>query len=126
MSLEPEYEAARQRAYQRLGSDDPRCTLCPEDDWRCRELHHLAGVAYDEAGVIVCRNCHRRQSTPWANRKPPADPPLMVRAAHLLLGLISFMTAAMEAAHRTALGLLEGAQVCPWPYGWVGAPESAR
>ena len=56
------YERRKQRALERLGSNDPRCFLCGESDWRCLEAHHIAGHAHDEATVPVCRNCHRKLS----------------------------------------------------------------
>ena len=55
-------ERRRQRALERLGTDDPCCAICAENDWRCLELHHIAGQAFDDTTMIVCRNCHRKLS----------------------------------------------------------------
>src|SRR5262249_1579968 len=114
-------DARRAAAYRRLGNQQPRCALCGEDDWRCLELHHLAGKAYDtEVTVIVCRNCHRKQSDPAANAAAPAqaDTPILERIGRYLLGLGDFF--AQLAAKLTAYGkqLLEAARACPWPWGW--------
>ena len=59
---EKRYETRRQKAFDRLGTDDPICACCPETDWRCMELHHLEGEDFGKTLVIVCRNCHRKLS----------------------------------------------------------------
>ena len=117
-----DYETRRQQAFARLGSDDPRCVVCGEDDWRCLELHHLAGQAYDDQLVILCRNCHRKQSAPWTNEKSPAKPPMMEVIGHWLAGLVALLRQLAMKGQAFADTLFEGAKVCPWPYGWVGAP----
>lgn len=118
-----ELERQRQAACRRLGSDDPRCVLCGEAEARCLELHHLAGQAYDDLTVILCRNCHRKQSEPWANVPNPTEPPLMERIGHLLLGLANFLAELLERLRQYGTQLIAGAAVCPWPYGWIGAPS---
>lgn len=113
-------ERRKQRALQRLGTDDPQCVTCGEADWRCLELHHLAGRAYDDGEVILCRNCHRKLSDPSENRDAPADPPLLERVGRFLLGLAALLL--MLAAKLTTFGsdLLAAAPHCPAPYGWSG------
>ena len=36
-------ERRRQRALERLGTNDPRCVVCGYDDPLALELHHVAG-----------------------------------------------------------------------------------
>lgn len=61
--LERRREARIQSALERLGSKNPRCALCSEDDPRVLEKHHVAGRAYDpDSIIIVCRNHHRKLS----------------------------------------------------------------
>lgn len=55
-------ERRLQRALERLGSNNPRCVVCGCDDPLALELHHLAGLAFGNDTVPVCRNCHRRLS----------------------------------------------------------------
>ena len=123
---DPKDERRRQAVYVRLGTPEPRCVVCGEADWPCLELHHLAGRAYDDQGVILCRNCHRKQSDPAANAAKPLDPPLMERAGHFLLGLAALLAELVARLHTYGHELLAGAALCPWPYGWAGAPEIAR
>lgn len=113
-------ERRRQRALQRLGTDDPQCATCGESDWRCLELHHIAGRAYDESTAVLCRNCHRKLSDPGDNRDAPADPPLLARAGQFLLGMAALLL--MLAAKLKTFGndLLAAAKHCPAPYGWIG------
>lgn len=113
-------ERKQQRALQRLGTDDPRCMTCGESDWRCLELHHIAGRAYDASTVILCRNCHRKLSDPSENRDAPVDPPLLERVGRFLLGLAALLL--MLAAKLKFFGddLLAAAKHCPAPYGRNG------
>jgi hypothetical protein len=55
-------ERRKQRALERLGSNNPSCIVCGCDDPLALELHHLAGQAFGDDTVPVCRNCHRRLS----------------------------------------------------------------
>jgi hypothetical protein len=114
-------EQRRQRALHRLGSDSPRCVICGEVDWRCLELHHLAGQAYDDGEVILCRNCHRKLSDASENMVSPSDPPLLERVGRFLLGLAALLL--MLAAKLKVFGdeLLAAAPYCPAPYGWIGS-----
>ena len=55
-------ERRRQRAFERLGANNPRCPFCGCDNPLALELHHIAGQTFDDMQVPVCRNCHRRLS----------------------------------------------------------------
>jgi hypothetical protein len=91
-TYERKREARRQTALDRLGSNNPRCTVCGETDWRCLEAHHVAGRAYNGFTSIVCRNCHRKLSDVQKDQPAKADhPPLpSERIGHFLLGLADF------------------------------------
>lgn len=65
----------RESAHERLGSNEPRCLHCPEDDARCLELHHVAGRAMHDDVVIVCRNDHRRLSDFQKDHPPKVSTP---------------------------------------------------
>jgi len=82
-------ERRRQRALERLGTNTPRCTVCGYDDPLALELHHIAGRAYGDELVPVCRNHHRplsdmQKDHPAAMTTPPSDLECM---GHFLLGL---------------------------------------
>ena len=82
-------ERRRQKALERLGTNNPRCTFCPCDDPLALELHHIAGRGNDDELVITCRNCHRgltdgQKDHPPRQTDPPSD---AERIGHFLLGL---------------------------------------
>jgi hypothetical protein len=82
-------ERRRQRALERLGTNNPRCPFCGFNNPLALELHHIAGEAFDETEVPVCRNCHRTLSV-WQKDHPACigDPPNdLERVGHALLGL---------------------------------------
>ena len=82
-------EIRRQRALDRLGSDEPRCLRCGEANPHCLEYHHIAGRSHDDETVIVCRNCHRKLSDDQKDHPPnqgmPPNP--LDQTGRFLLGL---------------------------------------
>jgi hypothetical protein len=111
-------ERRKQSVLRRLGTDDPRCAICGESDWRCLERHHLAGQVYDDLGVILCRNCHRKVSAPHENAAAPIDPPLLERIGHLLLGLAKLAELIVPKLREIGAELIRAAGQCPRPWGW--------
>jgi len=119
-------EIRKQRALERLGSDDPRCVLCGEGDWRCLEFHHLAGRKFGEEGTVVCRNCHRRLSDAQKDYPPAltdAQPVLLERVGHFLLGLSDLLGMLENMMHQYGSQLIEAAMHCPRPYGVLESVE---
>jgi hypothetical protein len=112
-------ERRKQRALNRLGSN-PRCAICGENDWRCLERHHIAGRASDQMTGVLCRNCHRKQSDPSNNEKAPADPSVMERIAQFLIGLADLLTEMAKKLKEYGCLLIDGAKVCPSPWGCAG------
>ena len=72
---EKHQERRKQKALERLGTNTPVCVLCGETNWRCLELHHIAGQALDGTLAIVCRNCHRKLSDMQKDHPQPASTP---------------------------------------------------
>ncbi len=113
-------EARQQKALERLGTTDPRCVECGVTDWRCLERHHIAGRAYGEETVILCRNCHRKQSDSQKDHAPRVsedEPPLLERIGHWLLGLADFFEELVKRMREYGRALIEAARSCPAPYG---------
>jgi hypothetical protein len=87
--LELNRERRKQRALERLGTNNPRCPFCGCANPLALELHHVAGRAFDDLQVPVCRNCHRTLSD-WQKdhatcvEGPPNE---LERIGHALLGL---------------------------------------
>jgi 5-methylcytosine-specific restriction endonuclease McrA len=58
-------KAARRRLQRQavLKTDNPCCVICGETAIECLEVHEIAGSRRDpDTQVIVCRNCHRKQT----------------------------------------------------------------
>lgn len=91
--LEKRRETRRQKAFNRLGTNNPICAFGHETDWHCMELHHLEGEAFGKTLVIVCRNCHRKLSD--AQKDHPAQlgaqPTTIESIGHFLLGLADLL-----------------------------------
>ncbi|MGA3342623.1 MAG: hypothetical protein ABSD11_18960 [Methylocella sp.] len=106
-------EKRRQHALERLGTNTPRCVECGETDWRCLEVHHIAGRDFDDgATVILCRNCHRKLSDDQKDHpKAASSPPNQIdRAGHFLLGLANFFDFLAEKCLEYGLSLTKHAK----------------
>jgi len=106
-------ERRKQKALERLGTNHPRCVLCGEADWRCLEVHHLGQEDYDDLGVILCRNCHRKLSDHQADHPGPiggGGSALLEQISHILLGLADFFVLLVEKLRTFGHALIERAQ----------------
>jgi hypothetical protein len=45
-------ERRRQIRLERLGTNQPKCLFCLEDDPSCLELHHLSGKDFGETALL--------------------------------------------------------------------------
>jgi hypothetical protein len=110
--LELNRERRRQRALERLGSNNPRCVVCGCDDPLALELHHLAGQSFGDDVAPVCRNCHRRLSDYQKDHVvDQASPPGEVEPIRrFLLGLADLFEMLVKWLREYAakLGSLEG------------------
>jgi hypothetical protein len=86
---EYEKERRRQARLERLGSDNPKCLFCDEDEPSCLERHHIGGRAFGDECVIVCRNCHRKLSDKQKDHPPvvAGSPNTLECGGRLLLGV---------------------------------------
>jgi hypothetical protein len=104
-------EARRQRAIERLGTKNPACIYCGENDSLVLERHHLAGRDYDEGTVIVCRNHHRKLSDRQKDHpdKIAETPDALEVIAHFLLGLADLFEFLIGKLREFASQLIERA-----------------
>jgi hypothetical protein len=109
--IEIRREARRQRAIERLGIKNAKCIYCGESDPIVLEKHHIAGQAYDQSTVIVCRNCHRKLSDRQKDHPDKIqDPPDTAEIiAHFLLGLADLFEFLIEKFREFAAQLMERA-----------------
>ena len=104
-------EQRKQRRLEALGTNDPKCGLCGCADWRCLELHHVAGQKSDDVTGIVCRNCHRGLSDEQRGHpktQASADP-MLDAIGRFLLGLADMLLAIIERLRTFGRALLDRA-----------------
>jgi hypothetical protein len=104
-------ERRKQGRLDYLGTNEPRCLNCVEDDPCCLEKHHIAGRKYDDELVIVCRNCHRKLSDAQSDHPKPkgGEPSLEERLVHFLLGVADLLEMLVVKFRDFAHHLMEGA-----------------
>jgi hypothetical protein len=103
-----DYEERKQARLEKLGSNDPKCGTCGEDDWRCLELHHLGDHGSDDLMVIVCRNCHRKLSDDQRDHLTHGEviDPLLHRVGRFLLGLADLLALVLVRLREFAMELI--------------------
>lgn len=104
-------EKRKQRRLGALGTNNPNCGICGEDDWRCMDAHHVADHKRDDAIVCICANCHRRVTDDQKDHPPfnPAADPTLDRIGHFLLGLADILRLIVEKLYAFGLTLIERA-----------------
>ncbi len=103
--------ARRERAFERLGTRNPRCIYCDVTDPLLLERHHVAGREHGNDTVIVCRN-HHRQLSDLQKEHPekigdPSD--TLESIAHFLLGLADLFEFLIDKFREFAGQLLDRA-----------------
>jgi hypothetical protein len=103
-------EDRMEQHYRRLGTRNPICRACAEQDPRCMELHHVAGKDYHDDTEITCRNCHRKLSDEQLDHAPtvPGEPTgTLAVIGHYLLGVSDFLALIVETLRRFGQWLLD-------------------
>ena len=106
-------ETRKQRRFEALGTNEPRCGTCGERDWRCIEQHHPSDYARDDTTVLMCRNCHRKVSDDQKGHpafEPDADP-MLDSIGHFLLGLADMLKIIFERLYVFGLALIDRASL---------------
>ena len=68
----PDYgdrESRLRKAYERLGTNTPRCLICSQTNPLRLELHHPAQQEYDDETIILCSSDHDDASD-WQKDHP--------------------------------------------------------
>jgi hypothetical protein len=86
-------ERRKQNRLHKLGTRHPICPLCGQSDWRCFELHHIAGRKYDPQEMPLCMNCHAKCSDLQNDHPAKAGPipSLFEIVGRYLLGLADML-----------------------------------
>lgn len=80
--------ARLERRLAKLGTRNPVCIVCGEDNPFCLEDHHIAGRHHHDDTARLCLNCHRKETERQKNRPgafEPAEYPVSI--GHYLCGL---------------------------------------
>jgi len=105
-------EMRKQNRLEKLGTNDPVCPLCGISDWRCFELHHVAGRKFDDQEIAICLNCHAVCSDLQKNH--PArlgrSPTMLEAIGRYLLGLADMLGAVAAKLKEFGLFLIAEAQ----------------
>ena len=72
----PDKNTRKQQAHQRLGTREPECAICGENDLRCLDKDHLAGRKYSDEIFILCANCHRKRTDSQKDQPPGLPGPV--------------------------------------------------
>jgi len=103
-----DYERRKQSKLHKLGTNNPRCAICGNSDWRVIEEHHPAGRKNDELVVLICANHHRILSYVQKDHKetePNADE-LLARIGNFLLGLADMLALILQRLYEFGEALI--------------------
>ncbi len=101
-------EERERKAYERLGTDKPKCAFCGESNPLVLELHHVAGQRFGDELVTVCRNHHRLLSDTQKGHPPkiPSCNDEQEFWAHLLHGIADLLELAVRYIRDIAAKLI--------------------
>ena len=107
-----DYETRKQQRLERLGTNNPKCPGCGETDWRCFEVHHIAGRKFDPSKTPLCSKCHAKASDMQKDQpEQVADPPHPYEGVgQFLHGLANLLELAVEKLREFGNYLIEEAR----------------
>ena len=101
-------EIRKQKRLEVLGTNNPICVACGEDDWRCFEQHHIAGKAHSNDLSIVCSNCHRKLTDKQKDHpKCNGDPSQLQSIGYWQLGFSDLLALAAETLRQNGHHLIQ-------------------
>jgi hypothetical protein len=106
-------ERQKQNRLEKLGTNNPVCTICGETHWACFELHHVAGCKYCELLALHCKNCHSKSTALQKGHPPPVggSPSMEECIGQLLLGLADFFELLIDTLRKFGEYLIEQARI---------------
>ena len=104
-------EIRKQKRLEKLGTNNPICGTCGEQDYRTLERHHVAGRKHDPDTVVICRNCHRKVSDDQRDHPDPApgSDQMLHTIGLFLIGLADLLELILEKLTEFGLVLIERA-----------------
>lgn len=114
--MDYERERRNQQRLERLGSNNPSCIVCSEDDPCCLERHHVAGKAFGDDQITVCRNCHRKLSDLQKDHPPvlPGTPTRTECEGRKLLGIADLLELLKSSSEIVDLVRQAGLDLIEW------------
>ena len=109
------YERRKQARLEKLGTHNPICGICGNNDWRCIEQHHIGTQSRLDILALICANCHRKVTDDQKDH-PSFDPtadPMLDQIGHFLLGLADMLRDIVEQLYKFGLALIARAAVSP-------------
>ena len=104
-------EVRMQKRLEALGTNNPVCVICGEDNLWCLEAHHIAGKAHCDDLAIVCRNCHRKLSDDQKDQPQCGGEPSQSKSiGYLLLGLADLFALLVVTLRQSGQHLIETAK----------------
>jgi hypothetical protein len=93
-----DYERRKQTRLHKLGTNNPRCAICGNSDWRVIEEHHPDTRKRDKLVVHVCANCHRILSDDQKDHPEELQgcDEFFASGGKLLLGLVNMLALILE------------------------------
>lgn len=109
----PEEESRRANDYRRLRTHNPICVGCSYCDHpAAMELAHIIPRKFDDDAVVLCSNCHRKQSDAEKDYsyEPTTGNPLMETYGRYILSVADFLKLIASKFEEIGHWMLEQAQ----------------
>ncbi|WP_298873403.1 hypothetical protein [uncultured Bradyrhizobium sp.] len=107
-SKRDDYERRKQSRLHKLGTNNPRCAVCGNSDWRVIEEHHPDTRKRDRLVVLLCSNHHRLVT--YDQKEHPSEPQqadqTLASIGNFLLGLADMLALILERLYEYGEALI--------------------
>jgi hypothetical protein len=88
----------RRKAQERIGTQNPKCSICSETNPLCFEEHHIARRRYDGTTITLCKNCHAKASDMQSDHPKflAGEPTQQESFGRMLLGLADLLALVIQ------------------------------